>query len=116
MSKKQVEKSKTNALVGLRIFSRLVKVSQHLFALKLQHLAAAVLVIVGVVWGGFEIRSRMTHVYEYDARITGNLITVSSRVPGWITEIAVREGQAIKVGNVLTVIDKQESELLVRQL
>ena len=84
--------------------------------LKLQHLAAAVLVLVSLVWGAFEIHSRMTHVYEYDARISGNLITVSSRVPGWITKIPVREGEHIKVGNVLTVLDQQDSELLVRQL
>lgn len=84
--------------------------------LKPQHLAAAVLVVVGLIWGAFEIHSRMTHVYEYDARITGNLITVSSRVPGWITQIPVREGETIKVGDVLTVLDQQDSELLVRQL
>jgi membrane fusion protein (multidrug efflux system) len=84
--------------------------------MKLQHLAAAVLVIVGLVWGTFEIRERMTHVYEYDARISGNLITISSRVPGWITKISVTEGQKIAVGDVLAVLDQNESQLLVKQL
>jgi membrane fusion protein (multidrug efflux system) len=84
--------------------------------LKPQHLAAVVLLLLGLVWGGFEIRSRMIHVYEYDARIAGNLITISSRVPGWIDSIQVAEGQKIKAGQVLVQLDAKESELLVQQL
>ena len=116
VSKKEEEKPRKSSLTGRGRLSQLVSVYKWLPSLKPQHSAAAVLVVVGLIWGGFEIRSRMTHVYEYDARITGNLITISSRVPGWITKIPVREGQVIGVGDVLTVIDKQESELLVRQL
>ncbi len=116
VTKKEEKKSEASSFTSLGRFSALVSVYKWFPGLKLQHLAAAVLVMVGLIWGGFEIRSRMTHVYEYDARITGNLITISSRVPGWITEIPVREGQIIGVGDVLTVIDKQESKLLVRQL
>ena len=41
----------------------------------------------GGYWGFQEVRSRFTHVYEYDARIAGSLITVSSRVAGWVTEM-----------------------------
>jgi len=84
--------------------------------LKPQHLAALVLVVLAVIWGALEIRSRITHVYEYDARISGNLITISSRVPGWITDIPVLEGQRIKVGDTLVVLDREESRLLVQQL
>ncbi len=116
VTKKEEKKSQASSFTSLGRFSTLVSVHKWLPSLKPQHLAAAVLVMLGLIWGGFEIHSRMTHVYEYDARITGNLITISSRVPGWITEIPVREGQIIGVGDVLTVIDKQESELLVRQL
>ncbi len=84
--------------------------------LKPQHSAAVILVVLAVFWGALEIRSRITHVYEYDARISGNLITISSRVPGWITKIPVLEGETIKVGDTLVVLDREESKLLVQQL
>jgi len=84
--------------------------------LKLQHVAAAILIVVGGAWGTTEIHERLTHVYEYDARISGEMITVSSRVSGWVTEIPVTEGQALRNGDVLAKIDSRESAILVRQM
>lgn len=84
--------------------------------LKLQHVAAAVLIVTGGVWAATEIHERMTHVSEHDARISGELITVSSRVSGWVMEIAVIEGQTIQKNDVLARIDSRESALLVRQM
>lgn len=63
-----------------------------------------------------EIVSRFTHVYEYDARIGSNLITVSSRVAGWVDRVHVTEGDDTKRGQVIVVIDSRESKLLVDQL
>ena len=69
----------------------------------------------GGYWGVQEIGARFTHVYEYDARIAGNLITVSSRVAGWVTELHITEGDDIKKGQVIVEIDARESQLLVDQ-
>jgi membrane fusion protein (multidrug efflux system) len=71
---------------------------------------------VGGYWGFQEVRSRFTHVYEYDARIAGSLITVSSRVAGWVTEMSVSEGDDISKGQVIVQIDFRESQLLAEQL
>ena len=71
---------------------------------------------VGGYWGFEEVRSRFTHVYEYDARIAGSLITVSSRVAGWVTEMNISEGDDISKGQVIVQIDARESELLTEQL
>jgi len=71
---------------------------------------------VGGYWGFQEVRSRFTHVYEYDARIAGSLITVSSRVAGWVTEMSISEGDDIGKGQVIVRIDARESELLTEQL
>lgn len=71
---------------------------------------------VGGYWGFQEVRSRFTHVYEYDARIAGSLITVSSRVAGWVTDMNVSEGDDISKGQVIVQIDDRESKLLVDQL
>lgn len=71
---------------------------------------------VGGYWGFQEVRSRFTHVYEYDARIAGSLITVSSRVAGWVTDMNITEGDDIDKGEVIVQIDSRESQLLVDQL
>ena len=71
---------------------------------------------VGGYWGFQEVRSRFTHVYEYDARIAGSLITVSSRVAGWVTEMSISEGDDIGKGQIIVQIDSRESELLTQQL
>lgn len=69
----------------------------------------------GGYWGVQEIGARFTHVYEYDARIAGSLITVSSRVAGWVTKLHVIEGDDIEKGQVIVEIDARESQLLVDQ-
>lgn len=71
---------------------------------------------VGGYWGFQEVRSRFTHVYEYDARIAGSLITVSSRVAGWVTEMNISEGDDIGKGQIIVRIDARESGLLTEQL
>ena len=84
--------------------------------LKLQHIVAAIVIVAGGTWGATEIHQRVTHVYEYDARISADLITVSSRVAGWVTDIAVAEGQSITTRQVLVQIDSRESQLRLREL
>lgn len=70
----------------------------------------------GVAWGGMEVYERFTHVQEIDARIDADLTTVSSRVAGWVTRVAVSEGDEIAGRAVLVTIDSRESLLAVKQL
>src|SRR5690349_5228037 len=44
------------------------------------------------VWAGHWLYQRWIHVYIDDARIDGEVVTISSRVSGWITELPVIEG------------------------
>ncbi|MFT6581579.1 MAG: HlyD family secretion protein [Alphaproteobacteria bacterium] len=82
----------------------------------IRYVIVAVVLVVGGVWGAQEIQQRFTHVYEYDARIAGSLITVSSRVAGWVTRIHVAEGDEVAKGQVVFEIDTRDSKLLVDQL
>jgi len=75
----------------------------------------AALVLVLIALGVREGYQRFVYVYEYDARVAGTLITVSSRVAGWVTEVGVKEGDEIKSGRVLMRIDARESQLLIAQ-
>lgn len=74
-----------------------------------------ILLIVGALsWGGIQLFGRLNYVYEYDARVGGTLIIVSSRVSGWVTKRAVEQGSEIKKGQVLVQIDSRESTLKVQ--
>lgn len=74
-----------------------------------------ILLILGVLlWGGFQLFGRLNYVYEYDARVGGTLIIVSSRVSGWVTKRAVEQGSEIKKGQLLVQIDPRESTLKVQ--
>jgi membrane fusion protein (multidrug efflux system) len=73
-------------------------------------------VIVGGIFAFREVHQRLIYVYEYDARIAGDMVTVSSRVAGWVTALPVTEGQLINTDQMLVKIDDRESKLLVKQL
>ena len=75
-----------------------------------------VVILAAIVLAGFEIHDRFTHVSETDARIAGHLVTISSRVSGWVTNLSVEEGDVIKANQVLASIDHRESRLRLNQL
>ena len=63
--------------------------------------------LAAFVLAGFEVYDRVTHVSETDARIAGHLVTISSRVSGWVTKISVEEGDDVSVNQVLATIDER---------
>ncbi len=73
-------------------------------------------IAVAVFFGGREIYDRINFVYSDDSRIEADLITVSSRVAGWVTGLDVSEGSGISAGQVLLAIDSRESKLRVSEL
>jgi membrane fusion protein (multidrug efflux system) len=86
------------------------------FGAWMQRLIILLLVIAGGSYAALEVRERMIFVDETDARIVGELVTISSRVSGWLEEVSVRAGDTIEVGQVLARVDARESQLLVREL
>jgi membrane fusion protein (multidrug efflux system) len=82
-------------------------------SLKVWLIGAAVLGVV--IWAGTWLVHRWTHVYVDDARIDGEIITISSRVSGWITELNVIEGDEVKQGDVIARIDDRDA-LLQREV
>ena len=55
-------------------------------------------------------RSRITD----DAEIDGNVIAISARVPGHVTEVLVEDEQMVKKGDVLVKLDPKDFEIAVR--
>lgn len=80
----------------------------------------ALLSAVLFVAGGYWVYQRFTHVYIDDARIDGEVITLSSRVGGVLVELPVIEGDEVKKGQLLGRIDDRDSvlqrEVLVSKL
>ena len=71
----------------------------------------AVFVVAALLlaWGGRWVYHRYTHVYSDDARIDGEVVTISSRVSGWLTELNVIEGDQVTKGQVLAQVDARDS-------
>ena len=99
------------------IFSRLARATLSGRGKRWLLVAAALLLIT---WGADWIYYRWTHVYLDDARIDGEVVTISSRVSGWITELPVIEGDRVKKGQLLARIDGRDMvlqrEVLVARL
>jgi membrane fusion protein, multidrug efflux system len=64
-----------------------------------------------LVWAGMWLAHRWTHIYVDDARIDGEVVTIASRVSGWITELPVIEGDEVKAGQVIARVDDRDSML-----
>jgi len=82
----------------------------------LRYIVIAIVAMFALGWGYMEIMARLTHVYEYDARITTDLITMSSRRDGQLLDLAVREGQRVKAGDVLARLDDRIPNLEARAI
>jgi membrane fusion protein (multidrug efflux system) len=75
--------------------------------------AIAAVVLLGIAYGAYETYLRFTHIYEYDARATADIVTISSRADGWITELTAPEGTHLGQGAVVVRIDDRASKLKV---
>lgn len=64
------------------------------------------------IWG----HERTYHVTENDARVKADMINVSSRVDGWVSERLVTDGEIIRRDEVLAVIDQREATLKLDEL
>ncbi|MCL2830430.1 MAG: HlyD family secretion protein [Betaproteobacteria bacterium] len=90
---------------------RLLVLIRHYRKWALLCLVAAGVLVLGL-WG----YERLGHVTENDARVKADMITVSSRVDGWIIERPVTDGQLIHNGQELIVIDQREADLKLAEL
>lgn len=54
---------------------------------------------------------RLSHVTETDARVMADMVTMSSRIDGWIAERPVTDGQKVAAGQTVVVIDQREAAL-----
>ena len=77
----------------------------------IRYLLIAAAAVTALYFGYVEVKSRLTHVFEYDARISADLVTMSSRRDGQLLELVVREGQQVEKGDVLARLDDRIQRL-----
>ena len=71
----------------------------------------AAVLLIALAYGGRELYMRFTHVYEYDARVSADIVTISSRGDGWVVDMSVREGMQVEAGQVLVRVDDRIAKL-----
>jgi len=82
-----------------------------------RNLRPARLVVIGllllgaVLYGAYQVYMRMTHVSEYDARVTADIVTMSSRGDGWVVDMPALEGMMVEAGQVVVRIDDRIARL-----
>jgi membrane fusion protein (multidrug efflux system) len=59
---------------------------------------------------------RSGYVHVSDARVSATMISVSSRIPGWVIDFPVSEGMSVSPGNILVRIDPRDAELQMDRL
>ncbi|MFT4677531.1 MAG: membrane fusion protein (multidrug efflux system) [Patiriisocius sp.] len=59
---------------------------------------------------------RSGYVHVSDARVSATMISVSSRIPGWVIDFPVSEGMSVSLGNILVRIDPRDAELQMDRL
>jgi len=81
---------------------------------KIRALAAGGAVVVAAL--GLWFWARLGHITENDAKVMADMVTISSRVDGWVARRSVTDGDAVAHGDVIVVIDQREALLSVEEL
>jgi membrane fusion protein (multidrug efflux system) len=74
------------------------------------------IVFVAVVIGGYFIWQEMQKTENTDdAEIDGNVVAISARVAGHVSEVLVEDGQTVKKGEVLVKLDPKDFEIAIER-
>jgi len=80
-------------------------------------LGAGVFLLLAVgLAGGLWLYHRLTHVEENDAKVAGEVVTIASRVDGWLMTRPVIEGDRVRKGQVLGELDTRDARLRLATL
>lgn len=72
--------------------------------------------LVALLVIGTWLYGRYSHVYVQDSRLSSTMVSVSSRVAGWITNFPAKEGATVQQGDLLVEIDARESLLMLDEM
>ncbi|HWR01300.1 MAG TPA: HlyD family secretion protein [Chlorobaculum sp.] len=70
-----------------------------------------VLLIAGVIWGGFKLYRSFLYVETDNAQIEGDIYPVISRIPGKVIEVTANDNQAVSAGDALIRLDPADYQV-----
>jgi membrane fusion protein, multidrug efflux system len=76
---------------------------------------AAVVLVVGVIYGVHRWRFASVHEETDDAQVEGDISPVLPRVSGYVSKVLVVDNQSVTAGQSLMQVDSQELDLKVKQ-
>ncbi len=78
--------------------------------------AVLLFLLAVLLTGGRWLFHRLTHVDENDAQMAGEVITIASRLDGWLVVRPVMEGDRVGKGQVLGELDTRDAKLRLAAL
>jgi membrane fusion protein (multidrug efflux system) len=78
-------------------------------------IALICLCLAGLVFGGRWLYFRMTYTATDDAQVDGDLLPISSKVPGRIVRLLVKEGDPVKRGQLIAMIEDRDYALALER-
>ncbi len=77
---------------------------------------ALMILVLSSAWLAWWFYDRSRFLYVTDARIASRMINVSSRIPGWVVDFPVREGEHVRRGDTLVRIDARDAGLKLAEV
>jgi membrane fusion protein (multidrug efflux system) len=78
-------------------------------------MAAGLVLVGGLAYGGYLWHHSRTHVSTDDAYVAAHIAPISARIPGTVIEVAVDDNQDVKAGDVLVRLDPKDYEVALAQ-
>lgn len=88
----------------------------HRRSLSPSNLLVVAVTVMAALWGGWWFFDRLTNVYVQDARVASDMLLLSSRVPGQVTDLAARESESVRRGDTLLHIDDRAARTHLSEL
>ncbi|MCW8087140.1 HlyD family secretion protein [Sabulicella glaciei] len=83
---------------------------------RMRLLGGALLLLALLGAGGHWLHWQLSHVVLDDARVASDMVTLASRVPGWVERVPVTAGDRVARGALLVQVDARDAALAVEEL
>lgn len=80
------------------------------------NIASLIALALFTLWLSWWFYNRAGYVHISDARVSATMISLSSRIPGWIEDFPGDDGHRVKRGDVLVKIDARDASLQLQRL
>ncbi|MEQ8858100.1 MAG: HlyD family secretion protein [Pseudomonadales bacterium] len=79
-------------------------------AVKASNLLVLAITLAAALWGLWWLYDRLTNTYVLDARVSADMLLLSSQVAGWIVEVPAEESLSVRRGDVLVRVDPRRAQ------